>query len=246
MPEVSRIDVSDYIKKNSLIYAVGRDYNKQLLKSVPSYRIEGFDDIVIIVGCDMTELRSKKGGRGISPVDNNTLEKLNISEEELFRVAKRNTEMRYPIFVNSIPETLKRIMGDGVPMALIEEMEMYDTEIQIFTTRTGELGASVIAYDGFKQLVAETMKQDCYIIPSSLHEIMAVPLTQKDDEEYAFLSLLNYVNETEVLPWDRLSDSIYRFDINTMEIRTIAFDTLRNIPFEDYGPENMAEEFEMC
>ena len=30
------------------------------------------------------------------------------------------------------------------------------------------------------------------------------------------------------------------------QIKTIAFDTLWNIPFEDYGPENMAEEFEMC
>lgn len=79
-------------------------------------------------------------------------------------------------------------------------------------------GAAVMLYpDEFKPL-AEKFDDDVVIIPSSRHEVIAMPAGNISSEEAA--EMIQNVNSTEVEPQDVLSDHayIYRRGSNTVEV----------------------------
>ena len=66
-------------------------------------------------------------------------------------------------------------------------------------------------YPDFMDEVADKLGGDFYIIPSSIHETLLFPA--KDVENYHDLeAMVREVNETQVLPEERLSDNVYHYD----------------------------------
>lgn len=52
------------------------------------------------------------------------------------------------------------------------------------------------------------LKSDLYILPSSIHEIIVLPVDFRDDVT-GLKDMVNTVNQTQVLPEEFLSDSVY-------------------------------------
>ena len=81
-------------------------------------------------------------------------------------------------------------------------------------------GAGVILYPGFLKKFAEKMGDDLYILPSSIHEVLLLPASY--DVEVEFLKeMVSQINREEVLPEERLSDSVYFYDRKTDRVEIV-------------------------
>ena len=65
--------------------------------------------------------------------------------------------------------------------------------------------------------LAQELGSDLYILPSSIHEILLLPVSAGKPEELA--EIVKEVNRTQVQPEERLSDSVYLYDRKSGEIR---------------------------
>lgn len=66
------------------------------------------------------------------------------------------------------------------------------------------------------QEISEIVKEDLYILPSSIHECLLAPKSKVDLQEAK--EMVGEINILEVAPEERLSDNIYEYSAATREI----------------------------
>ena len=102
-----------------------------------------------------------------------------------------------------------------------------DFPIYALTNDKLNFGSGMICVDSIFRKVVERIGCDFYILPSSVHELLFVPVNNFDEGESAeeienyLLSMVWEVNHSQVEPNERLSNHIYFVDHKTMEFRTI-------------------------
>ena len=72
-------------------------------------------------------------------------------------------------------------------------------------------GATCILYDGLLSQIAERLKSDFILLPSSIHEVILVPVDQCE-ELCTFSSMVAEVNETQLTDEEILSDHAYYYE----------------------------------
>lgn len=129
-------------------------------------------------------------------VNNDLLGKWGVTKEDLFREAL---------------ETSARLNPPAL-MALSDFMELPgDTDMIILSSKTGRFGASVICYPGVLDSVATEMDGDYYLLPSSVHEMIVLPVTE-DGDTSGLWAMVKDVNHSNVIRADDvLTDSVYRY-----------------------------------
>ena len=84
----------------------------------------------------------------------------------------------------------------------------------VLTTENAFSGAALIASENVLEEIHEKLGCEYYILPSSKHEVIIIPersgLKQKTVE--TFYHMVCEVNETQVSPVDRLTNSVYYYD----------------------------------
>ncbi len=97
----------------------------------------------------------------------------------------------------------------GVP----EEAAMQDDQLpmMVMTNQEQMFGASALFYPEAMDQLAEKMGGNYFVLPSSVHEIIAIPndgnSTAKDLEQ-----MVHEVNATQVDPKEQLSERVYHYD----------------------------------
>ena len=125
------------------------------------------------------------------------LVKSGLTEEELYIAALKNTPEKYPVSIEDITE----ILGGCTP---IEGVPIY-----VISNNSRILGATAITYPG----VAEELEDifgDFYILPSSVHECIAIKAVNDNTKELC--EMVRMINHDVVNPLEWLSDHIYKFD----------------------------------
>ena len=89
----------------------------------------------------------------------------------------------------------------------------------ILTSKNRMWGGGAICFtDVFKGLCEKHNADHCYILPSSIHELLIqYPIPDSDSKEI-FDNMVKQVNATVLQPEDILADHCYRFDVATNEI----------------------------
>ena len=148
-----------------------------------------------------------------------------MGEEELFRTAGANSRRLLPPVVEDIRDVLKEYAADeslendpeNVENALrsagarpekadgFEEGLMY-----VVTNQKRIFGASTLFYSDVLHKLAEALDGDLLILPSSIHEVLALPY-MGNEYDAAFRDMVRHANQTVVLEKEILSDSIYRY-----------------------------------
>lgn len=128
-----------------------------------------------------------------------------LSLEELKNAGLRNAERDKKVLpvesaINSI------ILGN-----IGESNE--DSLLWLFTNKEGYFGAATILLLEPFQKLADKMRADLYILPSSRHEVLALPKLGTDMQE--LLELVRFVNQTRVSREDFLSNSLYQYTRRT-------------------------------
>lgn len=105
----------------------------------------------------------------------------------------------------------------GMPDEMLEEMRRNETVGQtIITNQSKMFSASALYHKEILKEIAEMYKSDLYIIPSSIHELITLPMKGATVEDMN--QMVREVNETQVAPEEVLSDHVYIFRRNTMDI----------------------------
>ena len=71
-------------------------------------------------------------------------------------------------------------------------------------------------YKEYLEIVAERMNGDFYILPSSIHELLAVPVSNTGLEQLR--EMVKEVNDNVVAPEEILGYEVYRYNRETGEV----------------------------
>ena len=98
-----------------------------------------------------------------------------------------------------------------------EEVKMY-----VLGNRSRQYGAVQMCNPQALQEAAETIGDDFYILPSSIHETILVPVRGKEDEADKLAEMVACVNSSEVPDTEILSNHVYRYRRQSRRIELAA------------------------
>lgn len=203
----------DYEQIKSLLgyKLVNADMNVELLKEVPHKRFLNF---AVVCYCDMPGEIVEKVGKGCILIKNEHLEIWNVSAEEIIEEAIQNMQETNPAHLLNMMEILKELYDD--PNGLIaSKLPMY-----VLTNTERVFGAGALLYDNQLEKVAEEIKDDFYILPSSLHEVIILPKKFCTDIEY-LVQMVHEVNEEQVDKEERLAENVYFYSRERKELEIV-------------------------
>lgn len=209
------------IKDKIIFKLIHAERNEALLKDVPHIR---YFDLAIVFQCLVSE---EMFGNATIMIHKAHLKLWQTTVEELYERALQNTPklQRYDI------KSMRDVLGE---MMLLEEMEGRSTEeteeylkelpdsvpMYVLSNKSRVQGATCILYPNILKDFAAAIRNDFYILPSSIHEIILLPAEGEEDVE-ALKNMVREVNESQVEREEVLSDSVYYFDWKQNELRML-------------------------
>lgn len=200
---------SDYktVKGQLGIKLINAKNNKELLEDVPH---KMFLDLAIVC---YVAVRNQAIGSGSILIHNNHIMMWGISEKELIFDAIENVSRIEPGRMCKITEMLGNILDDLDVDQKEAGNEMLDdspVDLLVLTNESRMFGASVLVYKGMLESIARSVKSDYYIIPSSIHEVLILPITEQANYE-SLNCMVREVNSTQLQPVEILSDHVYMY-----------------------------------
>ena len=213
-PEAPRIDFAE-AKDNIVFQLINTEQNKEMLAGIPH---RDFQDLSIIYRWVI-----KMDDDGIK---NSLAEQLGVNEEQLFKMAAENTKRIFPPRIRSMNEVIcEMFMKDGMPQEIAEMMigEMpADKSMWVISNDRGVNGAVSMLYEDKLHTLAIELERDLYILPSSVHEVIAVSTSMGDPNELA--EMVAEINMDQVALEERLSNQVYHYDKDLRKL-SLATDT---------------------
>lgn len=176
---------------------INRKENKKLLKEIP---YEEFYDLAVILVVELSPEASIK-------VTNNLLSTWDISFNELYEIAKANTERLHPVTIKDMSEIMAEMYG--VPVE-----EVPSVGLHVVTNKRKVYGATCLLYEGLLDKIADMLEGNFFILPSSLHEIIVSPVLPGFIIEQ-LSEMVSDINDKEVKKEDVLSDHAYLYNRET-------------------------------
>ena len=173
----------------------------------------------VIINADKDAVQSSK-------ITNEFAKRLGMSEEQLFKCAAENTRRLFPPVVRSMNDIMKEMFArDGMPQEIAEMMIAEippEQTMWVISNEKGINGAASMLYENELHELAESLESDLYILPSSVHEVIAVSSDMGSPEMLA--QMVVEVNMQEVSLDERLSNQVYHYDKDLRKL-TLATDT---------------------
>lgn len=216
----------DSAKDNIVFQVINTMQNEEMLKDMPHRE---FQDLSIIY---RWIVKMDEQGIQSSVVRNNFANQLGMTEEQLFKCAVENTRRILPPTVKSMNDVMKEMfMADGMPVEVAEMMideVSADKMMWVISNDKRINGAGSMLYEDNLHKLAMKLETDLYILPSSIHECIAVSTDMGDPYELA--AMVNEINMGEVDISERLSNNVYYYD---REARKITLVTDTNIALDE-------------
>lgn len=198
--------------KNSIVYKlVNTAMNAELLEDLPHLE---FLDLSVVFLCLVED---RKIGTATVLIHNAHTTLWGVSVGELHSAAVRNTPKLLSYEVKSIGQAVREIM----PKKSFPEDFEYGVPLYLLSNWERSNGAACILYPNLLKDFAEALGNSFYIIPSSVHEVLLLPADITDNST-ELRKLIKEVNDTEVIPEEILSYSLYYYDKKMDEVRIAA------------------------
>lgn len=222
MPPIPVDLLAENSKDKIYMVLINTESNKDILKDAPHREV---NDTSVIYRIMVSE---DAKGIGSALVTNHIAEVIGMNEEELFKAAAENTPKLFPPTVKPMSQVLLGILTDdgGMPKDVAEQVvdglrdggEM----MWIISNNKGISGAVNMIFEKNLHELAKGINDDLYILPSSIHEVIAVPSSLGNPDELAKMVL--EVNTDVVDVSERLSNQVYQYDRYSRKL-TMATDT---------------------
>lgn len=185
---------------------VNAERNAEKLKDIPGKKIADLVAIYRVV------VSAGEDGAMSYVLTKAILDRSGISFEELDEAAKKNTE-KSGFSVRTMNEVMYELMGVN-PGPEIEEPD--GPQMYVLTITRKLHGANIMLYKEYLEIAAEKMNEDFYILPSSIHELIAVPVSAQGLEELR--EMVKAVNDNQLAPEEILGYEVYRYNRETGEV----------------------------
>ena len=206
---VKGFDVSsisgDNVEGSVFYRLVNYEANREQLENVPY--IPFLDLAVTFHYCCSVEDRSVNSFR----INDRLMNAWGLVIDDLFGYAENNMQEMFPDVLTTLDSVIQRFAG------LDRELPDIPGKIYILTNTYGVNGAAALLYTTKLHMLAVKLDSDLYIIPSSVHELLIVPVQSGIDGD-EIKKLVKEVNYSYVLKEERLSDNVYIFHKDSGEI----------------------------
>ena len=206
-PDIPKIELSE-AKDNIVFQLVNTEQNRDMLADIPHRE---YQDLSVIY---RWVVKIEDEGVQSIMLKNSLAEQLGLTEEQLFKLAAENTRRIFPPVVKSMNEVIcEMFVKDGMPREAAEMMiaEMAaDNVMYVISNNTGINGAVSMLYENELHKLANQMEDDLYVLPSSIHEVIAVPASMGEPNELA--DMVSEINMSQVALEERLSNQVYHYD----------------------------------
>ena len=173
--------------------------NALLLMDVPFIP---YHDLAIVFYI-LLELESS--GSGTVLITNGMLRAWDVTVNDLYKVASVNTPNLLPPNFRTMHSAICEMLGTNCT-----DGEFSDNHMYILTNSTGQFGASTILYKDLLEEIAMEIRDDFYILPSSIHELIILPRSYSPCTEDIDRMIVE-INETQIAPDEVLSDHSYYY-----------------------------------
>ena len=171
----------NHVKEHIVYKLIRRDANEELLKQIP---YEPFLDLAVVY---YIQIDNTRFGSAAIQIRNEHLRYWRVEKEEIRCLAEKNTPRIYPVQIRQIVRF------------------MY-----VATNEQCSLGAAVMRYPDFREKVRGMIRGDFYILPSSIHEVLLIPVDE-DVSAWDMRQVVETVNHQIVSDEEILSNHVYRY-----------------------------------
>ena len=212
---------SDFSRvKDKICYRlVNAAKNRNLLKEIP-HRL--FQDLAVTY---YVAVEIEGDIAGTVHIRNDMLQIWDTDEETLYKLACRNTPDIMLGRIEPMTSMLWEMIGIYEESLRMQPEEDIGPEGISCVMRTGDKdefayiasnrrktnGAAIVLYDKILKAFADKTGHDFYILPSSVHEVLLVPILPGAPKEQALLRMVREVNASHVAAEEILSDNIYLY-----------------------------------
>ena len=146
------------------------------------------------------------------PITNDVLEKFGITKPTLHKIAMKNLAESVNK-IESLQDVLKNLFG------VENDLGSEDLGITVLTNDESKFGANLILDKGVMEAMSKRMGGDFIIIPSSIHEVLIMPMSFGTE---GLTDMIRTVNASSVEPVDVLSDHPYVYSAETKKVKAVA------------------------
>ena len=212
MPEATALPSPGDFRKGLFIQMVNADANRALLEDAVYDSVE---DMAAVVRCKVAE---EEDGVYSFRVTKDSLPLFQMSQGEVLAEAYKNTaaqEFQFRNVSDILREDLERQAASGemteIQREVMEEMFAQESPLYVLTNKEKVNGANVVMCPEALHKVYEELGEPYYILPSSIHEVMAVRESEGMDLG-RMKEAVREVNLSTVEPEDLLSYEVFHYD----------------------------------
>lgn len=197
--------ISDFeISKEKIVYKIiYAPENELLLQTLPHLCFLDFAIVYYI----LFEVDEK--GTATVPVTEDLIRLWETSLDEIAQLARKNTPKLLPAVFKPMRVVVDELLGNPC-----ENEFQADDIMFVLTNSLRNFGAACMLYHDSLQKIGDFLKENFYILPSSIHEVIIIPESQAPDKQ-TLSNMVLEINDTQLEPEDILSNHAYFYDWST-------------------------------
>ncbi|MBQ4562871.1 MAG: hypothetical protein IJA58_00155 [Lachnospiraceae bacterium] len=161
------------------------------------------------------ELFDEGSSMAAKAVTHENLEEWGISEETLIRDAEENLR-QMPILMRDVEDIMLDVFfeenGQNLYHLPREKWKSLNGLVYAISNESRVYGASVLARDDVLKRLGEMFGANYYVLPSTVHDILAIPLSHGNLSIERFFHFVKTASEELIKPEERLSDAVLLYD----------------------------------
>lgn len=197
--DINQIKIFDQAKSKIAYRLIHFEKNRKLLNDLPFIP---YHDLAIVF---YLLIEKTSHGSASILITNDLLQSWNISLSELYQFASQNTPHLLAAELIPMHAMIQELSGETEDPELPKESHMF-----ILTNTQRYFGAACILYSRVLEDIGNQLNEDFYVLPSSIHETIILPLSKSSTPEM-LNEMINAINQTQVVEEEVLSNHAYYY-----------------------------------
>lgn len=196
------------IKDRIMFKLVNTHNNEELLKEIPSFPYLNLSIVFYIYVGEEDEMKAT------ALIKNVNMELWNVTKDDLYQEALINTPKRLPPVLYRVEDIIRGTQKNLIGEQSVLAQDEYGYPVMLaLSNKSMRYGAATLLYPGIMKQCKEKIGKDFIIFPSSLDEILLLPILENDDDLNSrdLAMLVKSINDEDVPVVDRLANCAYRY-----------------------------------
>lgn len=203
------------VKDRIIFRLINTEKNKELLLDVPHKK---FLDLSLVFA---VLVEADNDGTAVMLIKDLHMRQWKVTKEQLWNAAKENTKRLLPAECFGMNFAVYELLSRSTPgehdrenllrrtWHIHEELELPEKDkMYVLSNKLKNYGAACIAYPYILDMLAGVLKENFYVLPSSVHEVIIVPESSQIRQS-ELERMVREINETQVPEEEILSNHAY-------------------------------------